>query len=1371
MWSRLKSSLNSKPSELALAEVEPTEDQGTTVRVAVRVRPLSAQEQISGSRACLLTDAATKTIALGSRRFTFDHVFGHQSRQGDIFQQCVVGLADGCFEGYNATVFAYGQTGSGKTFTMHGMGSSSEASMEGNEQGVIPRVIRYLFDNVAARLSTARFAIRIQFLEIYNEEVKDLLHPDTPAKHIAIRETAEGEILVAGAREEVVGSYDDAMRLLDVGSLARSTGSTRMNEQSSRSHAIFTIVLEQFRKANELTCSDGSDYMIAKFHLVDLAGSERAKKTGAAGLRLKESTNINSGLLSLGNVISALGDPKRKATHVNYRDSKLTRLLQDSLGGNSRTCMLACVTASDSHIEESLNTLKYANRARNIRNKPIVNHEKGPKLAGMQKELEQLQMLLIRRHLDNPADGLSSLARLADLTSSEATPDIIDRLQHLAAEGDQAGADPSTSGEMAQLQAELASARQEAELLRAEVDRLNATLQQQEPAAAAQQGAQAGPDQGPGPARQVAAVNASASLSALQKLAGRRYAQRSAVDQAAPDSASMQLLQEAVQQAQAKIGELAGAMAAKEGALAKYKSLLAEAQADLARDEVVFAAKLRDIKQLKALNAALQTQLQEQEAGHAAQLADLHHCLQSASNRQAPQEAAQVEGNVRSILASPASPARAILDEDNDEVVFDNGMSGADSEATAPADDTTNAQRSALDVEEEESTSQTYAALEQLEQDKRDLEEQAAAERRQFQATSHALNSQLRELAYNIQNQEALIIELQQNEQESKQLSQQYLERLQELEAQVAERERELARLRSEMEAMEASRSSSVEEKRRMRAQYEDKIGRVQSQMSLLKRQLQQQQSVKVEKERARAALRIKALEQELARMRCQQESLHHKVRTAAQNYEKECEGRAREVAGLRKASDASSKRVRQLEHELDLKASIIKRKHEETAALQRKLKGLSFNEDKAHAYGNVHGLRSRPPTPRPLGRTKPDVQRTKAALDRELAVLVKARAAEAQLEQLRSKHAQLQASREEHAGQRAQLELRRIRASQAADARAAELGDAISELQEEAACRQREADAGDARAAAEVLALEQQVAQTQEQLRAVQACLATGAGLLDEADEAAAAELDDAIDADDMHLEYTASAITQCTKALSAATTAGEAMQMHTEALSGSDAKKLLQQYLDSLILERDKQRHHSYQAARLEVERAEAQGEAEALEARCRMTHLECERRVTALQREHAKKTAGLLRQMAALSQPSGMHAEAGSRRESGEAEVGGDLGALQSTDLRRLAKYYKEQAESLSRDVFYHKQVNRDLKRRLRGEQPDQGGDESVDTVLSELPNQQPANQMQLVRVSRSSLQPLTQAQVHVLKQSAAQWINHAHAENNPHNYGPS
>ena len=382
------------------------------VRVAVRARPISAREKVEEAQECLTT-IENRQLRLGSKFFTFDAVYDGNSRQETIYDDCVRELVTGCFQGYNATVLAYGQTGSGKTYTM---GSSSADTVLMEDQGIIPRAVRQIFDEIQERKAAQdgwSCKVLVSFLEIYNEELKDLLdtQPLVGGKskaNISLRESANGSIQVIGVCEESVATYEEMLGCLEKGTVCRSVGSTSMNATSSRSHAIFTVTIEQtsiekdeglaaapdenFQPNSAAQASATTSVMTSKFHFVDLAGSERAKKTGAEGGRLKEGININYGLLVLGNVISALGDEARKGAHVPYRDSKLTRMLQDSIGGNSRTLMIACISPADSNFAESYNTITYANRARNIKNKPVVNRDaRDLKLAALLQQITRLQ--------------------------------------------------------------------------------------------------------------------------------------------------------------------------------------------------------------------------------------------------------------------------------------------------------------------------------------------------------------------------------------------------------------------------------------------------------------------------------------------------------------------------------------------------------------------------------------------------------------------------------------------------------------------------------------------------------------------------------------------------------------------------------------------------------------------------------------------------------------------------------------------------------------------------------------------------------------------------------------------------------------------
>uniref|UniRef100_A0A8C9HT16 Kinesin family member 27 n=1 Tax=Piliocolobus tephrosceles TaxID=591936 RepID=A0A8C9HT16_9PRIM len=343
------------------------------VKVAVRIRPLLCKEVLHNHQVCVRVIPNNQQVIIGRDRvFTFDFVFGKNSTQDEVYNTCIKPLVLSLIEGYNATVFAYGQTGSGKTYTI---GGGHIASVVEGQKGIIPRAIQEIFQSISEHPSID-FNVKVSYIEVYKEDLRDLLELETSMKDLHIREDEKGNTVIVGAKECHVESADEVMSLLEMGNAARHTGTTQMNEHSSRSHAIFTISIGQVHK-NVEAAEDGSWYsprhIVSKFHFVDLAGSERVTKTGNTGEQFKESIQINSGLLALGNVISALGDPRRKSSHIPYRDAKITRLLKDSLGGSAKTVMITCVSPSSSNFDESLNSLKYANRARNIRNKPTVN--------------------------------------------------------------------------------------------------------------------------------------------------------------------------------------------------------------------------------------------------------------------------------------------------------------------------------------------------------------------------------------------------------------------------------------------------------------------------------------------------------------------------------------------------------------------------------------------------------------------------------------------------------------------------------------------------------------------------------------------------------------------------------------------------------------------------------------------------------------------------------------------------------------------------------------------------------------------------------------------------------------------------------------
>ncbi|KAM9410215.1 kinesin-like protein KIF18A [Pholidichthys leucotaenia] len=333
-------------------------------------------------------------------KFVFDHVFDENATQVDIFENTTKGVLDGVMHGFNCTVFAYGATGAGKTHTM--LGSP-------NDPGVMYRTMKELFKRMEDVKEEKEFTVAFSYLEVYNEQIRDLLANAGP---LAVREDSSKGVVVQGLTLHQPKSAEHILEALDSGNRNRTQHPTDMNATSSRSHAVFQIYLRQQDK----TASLNPNVCIAKMSLIDLAGSERASATNAKGMRLREGANINRSLLALGNVINALADPKSKKAHIPYRDSKLTRILKDSLGGNCRTVMIANVSPSSKSYDDTHNTLKYANRAKDIKSSLKSNVVSLDSHIGQyavicekqQQEILQLKQKLKEYEAKNTAPGVSN---------------------------------------------------------------------------------------------------------------------------------------------------------------------------------------------------------------------------------------------------------------------------------------------------------------------------------------------------------------------------------------------------------------------------------------------------------------------------------------------------------------------------------------------------------------------------------------------------------------------------------------------------------------------------------------------------------------------------------------------------------------------------------------------------------------------------------------------------------------------------------------------------------------------------------------------------------------------------------------------------
>nr|TKR74326.1 phragmoplast orienting kinesin-1 isoform X1 [Populus alba] len=421
-------------------EEDPSFWKDHNVQVMIRIRPLSNIEKVSqGHGRCLKQESGQTLVWLGhpETRFTFDHVSCETISQEKLFKVAGLPMVENCMSGYNSCMFAYGQTGSGKTYTMMGEINQVECNLSA-DCGITPRIFEHLFSRIRMeeenrRDEKLRFSCKCSFLEIYNEQITDLLEPSST--NLQLREDLNKGVYVENLTEYNVRTVNDVIKLLQQGAANRKMAATYMNSESSRSHSVFTCVIESWWEKDSM-----NHFRFARLNLVDLAGSERQKSSGAEGDRLKEAANINKSLSTLGWVIMSLVDLAHgKHKHVPYRDSRLTFLLQDSLGGNSKTTIIANVSPSTCSAHETLSTLKFAQRAKLIQNNAKVNEDASGDVGALQKQIQQLkdQLSFLMKHHNLSRPHLSCMPssegpKLADHSSEDRR--IIDNHSMLSTE-------------------------------------------------------------------------------------------------------------------------------------------------------------------------------------------------------------------------------------------------------------------------------------------------------------------------------------------------------------------------------------------------------------------------------------------------------------------------------------------------------------------------------------------------------------------------------------------------------------------------------------------------------------------------------------------------------------------------------------------------------------------------------------------------------------------------------------------------------------------------------------------------------------------------------------------------------------------------
>ena len=356
------------------------------IKVCLRIRPMSLQEKSRNDESCI-EPVSNEQLLLSHknlrRSYTFNLVFAPESSQEDVFYNCSIDkLIDSALDGYSVTIFAYGQTGSGKTYTIMGRDDAINEKILSNNKysGIMPKSINYIWSTVSTKQQ--RFYIKVSFLEIYNEQINDLLNPTN--SNLQIRWDQKQGFFVEGLLVIECKKPEDIVEIILQGTKNRKKGSHDLNKDSSRSHSILTVYLiSEFQSGGE------SYKKYGKISFVDLAGSERLKETHSKGGMVKETGNINKSLFVLGKVISSLTDKKSTTQHIPYRDSKLTMLLMDSIGGTAKTLMIACVSPSSVYSDETMSTLNYASRTMNIKNKPLVQMDSKERVQeGLKEENE-----------------------------------------------------------------------------------------------------------------------------------------------------------------------------------------------------------------------------------------------------------------------------------------------------------------------------------------------------------------------------------------------------------------------------------------------------------------------------------------------------------------------------------------------------------------------------------------------------------------------------------------------------------------------------------------------------------------------------------------------------------------------------------------------------------------------------------------------------------------------------------------------------------------------------------------------------------------------------------------------------------------------
>ncbi|KAF7466956.1 Hypothetical predicted protein [Marmota monax] len=1160
------------------------------VRVALRVRPLLPKELLHGHQSCLQVEPGHGRVTLGrDRHFGFHVVLAEDAGQEAVYQACVQPLLEAFFEGFNATVFAYGQTGSGKTYTM---GEASVASLHEDEQGIIPRAMAEAFKLIDEN-DLLDCLVHVSYLEVYKEEFRDLLEVGTASRDIQLREDDRGNVVLCGVKEVDVEGLDEVLSLLEMGNAARHTGATHLNRLSSRSHTVFTVTLEQRGRApSRLPRPAAGQLLVSKFHFVDLAGSERILKTGSTGERLKESIQINSSLLALGNVISALGDPQRRGSHIPYRDSKITRILKDSLGGNAKTVMIACVSPSSSDFDETLNTLNYASRAQNIRNRAMVNWrpeaERAPEeaAAGVRgPPRHRSETRIIHRGRRAPGPAASSAAAAARLGAECAryrarTNAAYSLLRELQAE-------PGLPG---------AAARKVRDWLCA-VEGERSALS-----------SSSGPDSG--------IESASAEDQAAQGPGGRKAAESQ------EDEGAQQLLNLQSQVARLE-EENRDFLAALEDAMEQYKL-----QSDRLREQQEEMVELRLRLELVRPGWGTPGLLQGLPPGsfvprpHTAPLGGAHtHVLGMVPPACLPgdevgsEQWSEVTNGKEAGAELPAEADRlgsgssAASEEEVEEEeepptqtlhLRRNGISNWSQRAGVRPGSPPDRKGPELHLGELDAAIPGPRALggSKAPIQSRQALAAMASEWRLAQA-----QQKIRELAINIRMKEELIGELVRTGKAAQALNRQHSQRIRELE-QEAERVRaELSEGQRQLRELEGKEPQDAGERSQLQ-EFRKRVAAAQSQVQALKEK--KQATERLVSLSAQSEKRLQELERNVQLMRRQQGQLQRRLR-------EETEQKRRLETEMHKRQH----RVKELELKHEQQQKILKIKTEEIAAFQRKRRSGS--------NGSVVSLEQ-----------QQKIEEQKKWLDQEMEKVLQQRRALEELGEELHKREVILAKKEALMQEKTGLESKRLRSSQALNEDIVRVSSRLEHLEKELSEKSGQLRQGSAQnqqqIRGEIDTLRQEKDSLLKQRLEIDSKLRQGS-LLSPEEERTLFQLDEAIEALDAAIEYKNEAITCRQRVLRASASLLSQCEMNLMAklsyLSSSETRALLCKYFDKVVTLREEQHQQQIAFSELEMQLEEQQRLVYWLEVALERQRLEMDRQLTLQQKEHEQNVQLLLQQ----------------------------------------------------------------------------------------------------------------------------------------------